>query len=106
MKPDATSELRTALRFPVKLPIAIKSGEQQHETETRDVSAGGMMFHLETDMQVGSVIEFRICMPGDVLGATTDVLVTGTGRVVRCNTEGNRRAVAAVIDEYRFERTQ
>ncbi len=106
MKPEATTELRTALRFPVKLPLAIRAGEQELETETRDVSAGGMMFHLGTDMRVGSVIEFRICMPADVLGATTDVQVTGTGRVVRCNLEGDRRAVAAVIDEYRFERTQ
>jgi hypothetical protein len=34
------------------------------------------------------------------------VLVTGMGRVVRCSAEGQRRAVAAVIDEYRFERKQ
>jgi hypothetical protein len=106
MKPELTTDLRTALRFPVKLPIAIKAGDQELETETRDVSAGGVMFHLESDMQVGSTIEFRICMPANVLGASTDVLVTGTGRVVRCSAEGERRAVAAVIDEYRFERKQ
>ncbi len=57
-------------------------------------------------MQVGSNIEFRISMPAAVLGASTDVLVTGLGRVVRCSVEGERRAVAAVIDEYRFERRQ
>ena len=57
-------------------------------------------------MTVGLPIQFRILMPAAVLGASTDVLVAGLGRVVRCNVEGERRAIAAVIDEYRFERRQ
>ena len=57
-------------------------------------------------MTVGLPIQFRILMPAAVLGAYTDVLVAGLGRVVRCNVEGERRAIAAVIDEYRFERRQ
>jgi len=103
---STTSELRGALRFPLKLPIAVKAGEEQHQAETHNISAGGVLFHLESDMQVGSTIEFRIAMPAAVLGAAADVLVTGSGRVVRCTAEGKRRAVAAVIDEYRFERQQ
>ena len=79
---------------------------EEHQAETQDISAGGVLFHLESEMKVGSPIEFRISMPAAVLGATTDVLVTGLGRVVRCNVEGKRRAIAAVIDEYRFERRQ
>jgi len=98
--------MRGALRFPLKLPIAIKAGDEQHEAKTHNISAGGVLFHLDADMQVGSVIEFRIAMPAAVLGTAADVLVTGSGRVVRCEVEGNRRAVAAVIDEYRFERQQ
>jgi hypothetical protein len=105
-KVDTSSELRTAVRFPLKLPIAITSSGEQHEAETFNISAGGVLFHLESEMSVGSNIEFRISMPAAVLGASTDVLVTGQGRVVRCSVEGERRAVAAVIDEYRFERRQ
>ena len=81
------------------------SGEE-HQAETQDISAGGVLFHLESEMKVGLPIEFRISMPAAVLGASTDVLVTGLGRVVRCNVEGERRAIAAVIDDYRFERRQ
>jgi hypothetical protein len=81
------------------------SGEE-HQAETQDISAGGVLFHLESEMKVGLPIEFRISMPAAVLGASTDVLVTGQGRVVRCNVEGVSRAIAAVIDEYRFERRQ
>jgi PilZ domain len=94
------------MRFPLKLPIAIKAGDDQHEVETYNISAGGVMFHLDAEMPVGSTIEFRISMPAAVLGAAADVLVSGSGRVVRCTASGKRRAVAAVIDEYRFERQQ
>lgn len=103
---ETSTELRTSVRFPLRLPIAIKTLGEEHQAETQDISAGGVLFHLESEMKVGSPIEFRISMPAAVLGATTDVLVTGLGRVVRCNVEGKRRAIAAVIDEYRFERRQ
>lgn len=106
MKLDSQSELRGAVRFPVKLPISITVEGEQHTADTDNMSAGGVLFHLDADMEIGSSVEFQIAMPAAVLGANTDVLVTGTGRVVRCNPEGSRRAVAAVIDEYRFERRQ
>jgi hypothetical protein len=106
MKADPQSELRGAIRFPVRLPIAIKIEGTEHTADTDNMSAGGVLFHLDADMEVGSNLEFQISMPAAVLGAATDVLVTGSGRVVRCSPEGERRAVAAVIDEYRFERRQ
>ncbi len=106
MKAETNSELRGAVRFPVKLPISVIVEGEQHQAETFNISAGGVLFHLTSEMQIGSNIEFQIAMPAAVLGATTDVMVTGSGRVVRCNAEGERRAVAAVIDEYRFERRQ
>jgi hypothetical protein len=33
-------------------------------------------------------------------------VVKCTGRVVRCSKQGDRTAVAAVIDEYHFDRAQ
>ena len=105
-KEETSTELRTSVRFPLRLPIAITTSGEEHLAETQDISAGGVLFHLESEMTVGSPIEFRISMPAAVLGASTDVLVTGLGRVVRCSVEGERRAIAAVIDEYRFERRQ
>jgi hypothetical protein len=103
---ETSTELRTSVRFPLRLPIAITSSGEEHLAETHDISSGGVLFHLASEMKVGSPIEFRISMPAAVLGASTDVLVTGLGRVVRCGVDGERRAIAAVIDEYRFERRQ
>jgi|SRR6185312_13668735 hypothetical protein len=98
-------ELRSAVRFPIRLPIALNTRETSIDTaETLDISAGGVLFHVDADMAVGSTITFSIAMPADVLGTPQDVVVNCVGRVIRCTDEGGRRSVAAVIDEYRFER--
>jgi c-di-GMP-binding flagellar brake protein YcgR len=84
--------------------VAVKTASEEHRAETRDISAGGVLFQMDTDVPVGSSIEFTISMPAAVLGSPTDVLVNCIGRVVRSAEDGTRRAVAAVIDEYHLER--
>jgi hypothetical protein len=96
--------IRNAVRFPLKLPLAVRHGERDHQAHTHNISAGGVLFHVDTDLPAGFVIEFTIAMPGTVLGASSDVLVNCVGRVVRCELDSGRRLVAAIIDEYRFER--
>lgn len=98
-------ELRSSVRFPIRLPIAVDSNDAgRHTAETTDISAGGVLFHMEHEMPIGSLIHFRIAMPSSVLGTPTDVMVSCVGRVVRCSEQDGKKAVAAVIDEYRFER--
>jgi hypothetical protein len=100
-----SDELRSAMRFPIKLPVEVRAEEAARlQAETKDISAGGVLFYMDAEMAVGSRIEFNISLPADVLGTVSDVNVLCVGRVVRCSEEGARRAVAAVIDEYRFER--
>jgi len=99
-------ELRSAVRFPIRLPIAVKYSDAkgQQTSETADISAGGVMFHAEREIAIGSQISFRIAMPSSVLGTPTDVMVSCVGHVVRCTDERGKKSVAAVIDEYSFER--
>ncbi len=99
-----SEDLRSAMRFPIKLPVEVRAEEAAKQAETKDISAGGVLFYMDTAMEVGSRIEFNISLPAAVLGTPSDVNVLCVGRVVRCSEEGSRRAVAAVIDEYRFER--
>jgi hypothetical protein len=100
------TELRSATRFPIRLPIAVKRGDERSQltSETADISAGGVMFHFEDEIEIGSQISFRIAMPADILGTPSDVMVSCVGHVVRCTDEHGKKAVAAVIDEYKFER--
>ena len=98
------TEVQSAARFPVKLPIHIKSPGGERDTESDNISANGVLFHHDVDMQIGSTVDFTISLPAEVVGADADVKVECHGRVVRTNEEGGRRGVGVVIDEYRFER--
>jgi hypothetical protein len=97
-------EVQGAARFPVKLPIHIKSQSGESDAETDNMSANGLLFHHDVDMPVGSKVEFTISLPADVVGAQADVKVQCQGRVARISEDGPRRGVGVVIDEYRFER--
>jgi hypothetical protein len=98
-------DMRSAVRFPLRLRISVRHEQRHHDVETHNISAGGVLFQFHEDLAVGSRIEFTIAMPAAVLGAEKDVLVNCIGRVVRCSADAAGRTVAAVIDEYRFERS-
>src|SRR6266478_5011309 len=98
------SDVQSAARFPVKLPIAVKSDAGVRPAETQNISANGVLFEVDADMPVGSPVDFTISLPADVVGAEEDVRVDCRGRVVRSFEDGGRRGVGVVIDEYRFER--
>ena len=101
----STIEMRSAVRFPIQLPVAIRTESGTYQAMTEDISAGGVLFHSESPVAVGSTIEFTINMPGPIVGSSTDVLVNCVGRVVRCSEQDSGPAdVAAVIDDYSFER--
>jgi hypothetical protein len=97
-------DMQSAVRFPLKLPVSFQATNGQHEGETRNISANGVLFQIDSDMPLGSAVEFTIAMPAEVLGSPADVMVNCRGRVVRCFEEEDRRWVGVVIDEYGFER--
>jgi PilZ domain len=98
------SEVQGAARFPVKLPIHLKSQAGETDTESDNISANGVLFHHDVDMPIGSTVDFTISLPAEVVGADHDVKVECRGRVVRAEEQDGRRGVGVVIDEYRFER--
>jgi hypothetical protein len=98
------TDVQSAARFPVKLPVAVKSGADVRSAETQNISANGVLFEVDQDMPVGSPVDFTISLPADIVGSVEDVRVDCRGRVVRSFEDGGRRGVGVVIDEYRFER--
>jgi len=95
-------EVRCAVRFPLALHVVLSAGHEEHKVLTRNVSASGVLFEMHDPLKVGQGIDFSIRMPGDYLGAPSDVLVRCTGRVVRCSVSQGQYQAAATIDEYRF----
>jgi hypothetical protein len=108
------ADVQGAPRFPIKLPVALKSAVSQSgiagaavaakAIETENISANGVLFRMDADVPVGSAVDFTLSLPADVVGAEADVQVDCRGRVVRSFEDGGRRGVGVVIDEYRFER--
>jgi len=101
---NGQQEVRCAVRFPVALPVVLLTGENEIEIEglTRNVSASGVLFALDRELEVGLGIRFSMRMPHADLGAAQDVLVHCKGRVVRCSSSHNEHLAAATIDDYRF----
>lgn len=98
------SDMQSAMRFPIKLPIAVKSQLGESRTESQNISANGVLFQMDSDMPIGSMVDFTISLPAEIVGAQADVQLDCKGRVVRSSDDGGRRGVGVVIDEYRFGR--
>jgi hypothetical protein len=97
-------DMQSAVRFPIKLPISVKSKSGDNLAETQNISANGVLFQVDSEMPVGSMVDFTISLPAEVVGADANVQLDCRGRVVRNFEEDGRRGVGVVIDEYRFER--
>lgn len=97
-------DVQGAARFPIQLPVSLKSESGDSSAEIKNISANGVLFQVNSDMPVGSPVNFTISLPADVVGAEADVQLDCRGRVVRSFEDNGRRGVGVVIDEYRFER--
>lgn len=97
---------RATRRFALRLPVTVtytENGSQEKSAQTRDVSARGISFYLDSTIQAGAAIEFTLTLPPEIT-LTESIRVRCRGKVVRVD-EGagdGRVAVAAVIDEYEF----
>jgi PilZ domain len=97
---------RATRRFALRLPVSVtysQDGEQERAAQTRDVSARGICFYLDSPIATGSAIEFTLTLPPEIT-LTESIRVKCKGRVVRVDNPaiGGKVAVAAVIDEYEF----
>ena len=97
-------DFRNSIRFPLHLQVTLKTPAGEYHAKTTDISAGGILFQMDSKMDIGTPVEFAIEMPMDVMGTSQPVMVLCSGRVVRCSDEGSCQSVAVVIDEYHFKR--
>ncbi len=63
---EAEPEKRATRRFALRLPVAVTysdNGSQQKTAQTRDVSARGICFYVDSAIAPGSAIEFTLTLP-------------------------------------------
>lgn len=104
MNPGNFEDLQSAPRFPLHLAASVKTEGGAYVAETENISANGVLFAMDRDVPVGSIVDFTLRLPAEVVGAHTDVQIDCRGRVVRSFDDRGRRGVGVVIDEYHFER--
>jgi hypothetical protein len=102
----STPEKRATRRFALRLPVTLGYSENEVEVraaQTRDVSARGICFYVDSNISVGANIEFTFTLPPEIT-LTESIRVRCKGRVVRVDNGNPDRkvAVAALIDEYEF----
>lgn len=102
---EAEQEQRNTRRFALQLPVSVKYVEgsgQEAAAQTRDVSARGVFFYMDSNVKVGSDLEFTLTLPSEIT-LTDSIRVRCKGKVVRVEDKGSERiGVAAAIDQYDF----
>jgi len=103
---EAPPEKRATRRFALRLPVAVnyaENGANDKAAQTRDVSARGICFYVDSSVKAGAPIEFTLTLPPEIT-LTENIQVKCKGRVVRVDggEQEGKVAVAAVIDEYEF----
>jgi hypothetical protein len=99
---------RVTIRFPLKLPMTVRwktpSGVAEVQTESRDVSSGGVYFCLPKQIEDTSPVEIVMMLPNEIT-LVGRMHVCCEGRVRRTELiESNRIGVAAQIEHYQFLR--
>lgn len=99
-KISGENPVRTAVRFPMRLPLQIQTPEGELHAMTENISANGLLFECDVLPEINTRIEFTIAMPSAIMGSETDVTIHCIGRIVRHASKDGVKKAAAVIDEY------
>lgn len=87
----------------MQLPVTVKLPKGDADSvaaQTKDVSARGVFFYLDSTVSEGSNIEFVLTLPPEIT-LTESIKVRCTGKVVRVDQgEGSQVGIAAAIDQY------
>lgn len=102
---EAAQEQRATRRFSLRLPVTIKftNGQMtEAQAQTRDVSARGVFFFMDSKIEEGSTIEFTLTLPPEIT-LTESIRVRCRGKVVRVDQgAGQKVGIGAVIEQYDF----
>ena len=105
-------ERRSARRFQLSLPVAVRTVPSQDEAldgTTCDISARGLYFTVDREFNLGSELDLALALPAEFTHGT-ELLIRARCRVVRAEKKkekGTERVgVAAVIQRYDIVRAE
>lgn len=98
------ADQRSTRRFALQLPLTVKLDSIDKDAKTKDVSARGVFFYMDSAPEQGSPIEFTLTLPPEIT-LTESIKVKCNGKVVRVDHPVNgsgQVGIAAAIDQYDF----
>src|SRR5262249_40426863 len=109
LTPYYTKEQRRSQRFQLALPLMLvrgSRGEINRSGETRNLSSTGVYFVVGEAVELGSLLEFFVTLPGE-LSLAGSVRLFCRGKVTRVELQGQSQVgVAATIERYEFVREE
>lgn len=96
-------EERSAVRFPLSLPVHVMASDKLYEATTENISANGVLLKLNEVIEPGTNVDFLIQVAEGTTGPDETAAIHCQGRVVRAYQDDAAAHAAAVIDEYRFQ---
>lgn len=99
-------EERSAVRFPLALPVDLMASDKLYEATTENISANGVLLKLDEVLAPGTKVDFLIHVAEGTTGPEETAAIHCLGHVVRAYQDGTSAHAAAIIDEYRFQSDQ
>lgn len=99
-------EERSAVRFPLSLPVHVMTSGKLYQATTENISANGVLLKLDEVLEPGTKVDFLIQVAEGMTGPQETAAIHCLGRVVRAYQDGATAHAAAIIDEYRFQSDQ
>lgn len=96
-------EERSAVRFPLALPVSLMASDKLYEATTENISANGVLLKLSEVIAPGTTVDFLIQVAEGITGPDETAAIHCLGRVVRAYEDDSAAHAAAIIDEYRFQ---
>ena len=96
-------ELRSAVRFPMHLPVLLMVGSEEVKAVTVNMSNNGVLLEVPHAIPEKTGLEFLLEVPREVTLNSSTAAIHCAGHVIRSYQENGSCFVAAVIDEYRFQ---
>jgi hypothetical protein len=101
-------ERRSAQRFEMNLPLAVRFDGRTVPGFTQDLTGRGVFFYADTTLPEGAVVELSFTMPSEItLGENMPVRCRG--RVLRASSSqdvhshvGQRNGIAVQLDSYEY----
>jgi hypothetical protein len=96
-------ELRTAVRFPLHLPLLLTVDGEPMDALTVNISNNGVLLQVPRPISRETRLDFLLSIPSEAAIEAPIGAIHCSGHVIRAYEENGCAFAAVIIDEYQFQ---